>query len=80
MLLGENTINGNKPLLHTHVKALIDKFGRGSLPYLQILVLISLRFFRLFRRNELSRVKVQDIILPTYHMAIFVGKQTKLSI
>ena len=47
-LLGKNTTNRKKPLLHTHVKALIDKFGRGSLAELQILVLISLGFFGLF--------------------------------
>ena len=74
-LLGKNTTNRKKPLLHTHVKALIDKFGRGSLAELQILVLISLGFFGLFRWDELSNMKVQDITFSTDHMAVFVEKR-----
>ena len=74
-LLAKNTTNRKKPLLHTHVKALIDKFGRGSLPELQILVLISLGFFGLFWWDELSNMKVQDITSSTDHMAIFVEKR-----
>ena len=74
-LLEKNTTNRKKPLLHTHVKALIDKFGSGSLPELQILVLISLGFIGLFQWDELSNMKVQDITFSTDHMAIFVEKR-----
>ena len=57
------------------MEALIDKFGRGSLAELQILVLISLGFFGLFRWDDLSNMKVQDITFSTDHMAVFVEKQ-----
>ena len=56
--------------MHTHLKALIEKFGRESVPELQILVLISLGFFRLFKWDELSNNEVQDIIFSTDHMII----------
>ena len=71
----ENTTSRKKPLLHTHVKDLMDKFGRGFLPDLQILVSTSLGFFRLFRWDELYNMKVQDIIFSTDHMAISVEKR-----
>ena len=76
-LLGKNETNRKKLILHTHVKALIDKFGRRSLPELQILVLISVGFFGLFRWDELLNVKVQDITFTIDHMAIFVEKRKK---
>ena len=46
----------------------------GRLPDLQTLVLITLGFFRLFRYNELSNLKVEDVVFHPDHMAILVEK------
>ena len=63
--------------MHTHLKSLIETFGRGSVPELQILPSISLGFFRLFKWDELSNKEVQDIIFSTDHMTIFVEKRKR---
>ena len=54
---------------------LLARFRHGSLPDLQTLVLITLGFFGLFRWDELSNLKVEDVISNPDHMAIFVEKR-----
>ena len=56
------------------MKMLLARFSHGSLPDLETLVLITLGFFRLFRGDELSNLKVEDIVFHPDHMAIFVEK------
>ena len=73
-ILGKSTVNRKKPLLHSHMKMLLARFSHGSLPDLQTLVLISLAFFGLFRWDELSNLKVENVIFHPDHMAIFVKK------
>ena len=72
---GKRTVNRKKPLLHSHMKMLLARFSHGSLPDLQTLVLIPLGFFGLFRWDELSHLKVEDVVFHPDHMAIFVRKR-----
>ena len=71
-ILGKSTVNRKKPLLHSHMKMLLARFSHGSLPDLQILVLITLGCFRLFRWDQLSNLKVEDVVFHPDHTAIFV--------
>ena len=73
-ILGKSTVNRKKPLLHSHMNLLLARFSHGSLPELQTLVLITLGFFGFFRWDELSNLKVEDVIFNPDHMAIFVEK------
>ena len=54
---------------------LLARFSHGSLPDLQTLVLITLGFYGLFRWDELSNLKAEDVIFHPDHMAIFVEKR-----
>ena len=74
-ILGKSTVNRKKPLLHRHMNLLLARFSHGSLPDLQTLVLIILGFFGLFRWDELSNLKVKDVVFHPDHMAIFVEKR-----
>ena len=53
---------------------LLARFSHGLLPDLQTLVLITPGFFGLFRWDELSNLKVEDVVFHPDHMAIFVEK------
>ena len=74
-ILGKSTANRKKPLLHSHMNLLLARFSHGSLPDLQTLALITLGFFRLFRCDELSNLKVEDVVFHPDHMAIIVEKR-----
>ena len=78
-ILGKSTVNRKKPLLHSHINLLLARFSHGSLLDLQTLVLITLGFFGLFRWDELSNLKVEDVVFHPYHMAIIVEKCKKIS-
>ena len=52
----------------------LERFGHGLLPDLQTLVLITPGFFGLFRWDELSNLKVEDVVFHPDHMAIFMEK------
>ena len=74
-ILGKSTVNRKKPLLHSHMNLLLTRFSHGSLPDLQTLVLITQGFFGLFRWDELSNLKVKDVVFHPDHIAIFVEKR-----
>ena len=74
-ILGKSTANRKKPLLHSHMKLLLARFSHGSLPDLQTLVLITLGFFGLFRWDELSNLKVEDVVFHPNYMVLFVEKR-----
>ena len=69
------TLQTERNHLHTHVKALIDKFGRRSLPELQILVLISFVFLGLIRWDEFIKHQSPRHHFSIGHMDIFVEKR-----
>ena len=74
-ILGKSTVNRKTPLLHSHMKMLFARFSHGSLPDLRALVPIPLGFLGIFRWDELSNLKVVDVVFHPDHMAIFVEKR-----
>ena len=74
-ILDKSTINRKLQLHQDHVKALVHKYTDVSLPDLQTVTLITLGLFGFLHWDDLSQLRLSDLLFYHGHLALFLQKR-----